>query len=78
MTMGEELVGRIESELGSADLPQINVSGNTITGSLSFDLDGQVMEGEISATVAGKRLEGSVVLVNLPSLLFRAEKLESN
>jgi len=36
------------------------------------------MEGEISATVAGKRLEGSVVLVNLPSLLFRAEKLESN
>jgi zinc protease len=77
MNMKETETGpsaRIESEMGSADLSAIELNGNDLAAIISFDMDGQMMEGEISATLKGDRLEGTLSLQGFPSLTFTGSK----
>jgi len=68
------IAARIESEMGSADLSGIEIDGNAMTASISFDMDGQMMEGQVSATLMGDRLDGTLTLQNFPSLTFTGTK----
>ena len=65
---------RIESEMGGADLDAIELAGNDLTATVSFDMDGQMMTGQISASLSGNRLEGTLNLEGFPSLPFTGSK----
>jgi zinc protease len=64
----------INSEMGSADLGSIALSENGFTASIKFDMNGQVLEGEISGTFHGEQLEGSLSLQGFPPLTFTGSK----
>jgi zinc protease len=71
---GAGIAGRIDSEMGSADLSGIEIDGNAMTASIAFDMDGQVMEGQVSATLQAERLDGTLSLQGLPTLTFTGNK----
>lgn len=68
------LVGRVESEMGDATLTSAELSGNSFTASLSFDMDGHVMEAQIAGEVTGDQMTGTISLQNTPPLPFTGSK----
>ncbi|HZE71448.1 MAG TPA: pitrilysin family protein [Pyrinomonadaceae bacterium] len=66
---------RIDSEMGSADLSGIENEGNAFTASISFDMEGQMMEGQISGTLQGDHLDGTLSLQGFPSLNFTGKRI---
>ena len=68
------IAARIDSEMGNADLTGIEIDGNAMTASISFDMDGQMMEGQVTATLMGDRLDGTLTLQGFPSLTFTGTK----
>jgi zinc protease len=67
---------KIDSEMGSGDLSAIEIDGNALAASISLDIDGQVMEGRVSATFQDDQLDGTLSLQGLPSLTFTGSKIE--
>jgi predicted Zn-dependent peptidase len=68
------LVGRVESEMGDATLTSAELIGNSFTASLSFDMDGHVMEAQIAGEVTGDQMSGTISLQNTPPLPFTGSK----
>jgi len=64
----------IDSEMGSADLGSVNISGNQFGASMAFDMDGQTMEGEITGTFQGNEVHGSMSLKGFPALTFKGHR----
>jgi len=65
---------RIDSQMGSADLGAIEIDGSGLSASVSFDMDGQTLQGQVSGTFQGGRLNGTLTLEGLPSLNFTGYK----
>ena len=68
------LAGRVESEMGDATLTAAELSGNSFTAQLSFDMDGHVMEAHIAGEVTGDQMSGTISLQNTPPLPFTGTK----
>lgn len=68
------LTALIESEMGSAQLGGIEMQGNGLTAAISFDMDGQMIEGQMSGTLQGNQLDGTLSLQGFPSLNFTGKK----
>jgi hypothetical protein len=65
---------RIDSEMGSGDLGAIEIGGRALSASVSFDMDGQMLQGQVSGTFQGGRLNGTLTLQGFPSLTFTGYK----
>jgi zinc protease len=65
----------INSEMGSANLSSIALSENRFSASITLDMDGQVLAGEISGVFQGEQVEGNLSLQGFPPLTFRGSKV---
>lgn len=68
------LAGRVQSEMGDATLTAAELSGNSFTAQLSFDMDGHVMEAHINGEVTGDQMSGTISLQNTPPLPFTGSR----
>ena len=64
----------IHSEMGDADLGEIEINDNSFRATTSLEMDGHAVEAEVSARFEGDRAEGSLKLQNSPSLPFTGSK----
>jgi zinc protease len=70
----EGLSGKIDSEMGDAELISANVDGNSFTGTLSFDLGGKTLQATIQGDIDGAEIAGSISLQDSPPLPFTGSK----
>jgi zinc protease len=64
------LAGRVESEMGDAEVKSAELSGSSFTATLAFDMDGHLMEAHIAGEVTGDQMSGTISLQNTPPLPF--------
>jgi zinc protease len=68
------MLGTIDSEMGSANVSSIQLTDTGFSASITFDMDGQVMAGELSGGFQGDEVEGTLSLQGFPPLTFRGRK----
>jgi len=69
------LTGRVESEMGDADLLTVNLDGQSLAATLAFDMGaGETVEAQISGELSGEQIQGSIILQNSPPLTFTGSK----
>jgi predicted Zn-dependent peptidase len=68
------LSGRISSEMGNANLGEINLEDNSFQAQTSIEMDGHAVAAEISARFEGESLVGTLKLRHSPPLSFHGEK----
>ena len=68
------LGGKIESEMGDADIVSLTVDGKSFTAILSFEMGGQALEAQVTGEVADSMMEGSITLQDSPPLPFTGSK----
>lgn len=68
------LAGHVESELGDATVTTAELTGNAFTATLSFNMDGHVMEAHIAGEITGDSMSGTISLQNTPPLPFTGSK----
>ncbi|MGH9883145.1 MAG: M16 family metallopeptidase, partial [Pyrinomonadaceae bacterium] len=71
---GSELSGKVESEMGDANITSAELSGTSFTANLSFDMDGHAMEAQLSGEITGDEMTGTISLQNSPPLAFTGKK----
>jgi len=64
----------INSEMGDADLGEIEINDNSFHATTSLEMDGHAVEAEVSARFEGDHTEGSLKLQNSPELPFTGSK----
>lgn len=73
---GSNFKATIKSEMGDADLGEIEPKNNAFHVATSIQMDGHSVPVEISARFQGKEAEGSLTLENSPPLPFVGSKLD--
>ena len=68
------LGGHVESELGDATITTAELTGSAFTATLSFNMDGHIMEAKISGEITGDSMSGTISLQNTPPLPFTGSK----
>jgi len=63
-----------QSEMGDADLGEIEINDNSFHSTTSLEMDGDAVEAELSARFEGDHTEGSLKLQDSPSLPFSGSK----
>ncbi len=71
------LSGRIESEMGDADIVSVTINGKSFTAILSFEMGGQALEAHVTGEVDNSLMEGSITLRDSPPLPFTGSKAAS-
>ena len=70
------LSGKVESEMGEADLVAPTIEGGSFTATMTFDMDGHTMEARIASEVEGRTMDGSIIIQNLPPLTFAGHRAD--
>ena len=74
---GEDGVsGRVESEMGGADLVEVVLDGSRFEALLTFDMDGHAVEAHISGSADRERIDGSISLQSSQPLPFTGSRSE--
>jgi zinc protease len=68
------LGGRVESEMGDADITSATFDGSSFTAALAFDIGGQQFEAHMSGEIANEQMDGTISLQNSPPLPFTGSK----
>ncbi len=68
------LSGKVESEMGKADLVSPTIEGGSFTATMSFDMDGHTMDALIASEVEGRKMDGSISIQNQPPLTFAGHR----
>ena len=68
------LTGVIHSEMGDAELGEIEINENSFHAITSLEMDGHAIEAEVSAKFDGEHTEGFLKLQDSPSLPFTGSK----
>jgi zinc protease len=69
------LTGRVESEMGNANLLTVDLNGRSLAATLAFDMGGgQTVEAQISGELSKEQIDGSISLQNSPPLTFTGSK----
>ncbi|HET9711550.1 MAG TPA: pitrilysin family protein [Pyrinomonadaceae bacterium] len=63
-----------QSEIGDADLGEIDINDNSFHSTTSLEMDGHAVDAELSARFEGDHTEGSLTLQDSPSLPFTGSK----
>ncbi len=75
ITEGEEgLDGRVESEIGEASLASAVLEGQSFSATMSFNMDGNTVEAQISGDIQDHQMEGTITLQNAPPMTFTGGK----
>lgn len=63
---GGEVSGSIKSQLGDGELSQTRVEGENVSAVVTLSLQGRTFDAQVSASVEGARMTGSIKVSNLP------------
>lgn len=79
VSQGEQgLTGKIDSDMGAAEIVSARVDGNSFTATLSFDMtsapDSQALEARMVGEIGGTEMDGSISLQDTPPLPFTGSK----
>ena len=66
--------GTLSSPLGAGLLDKAKISGNTLSGIVTFDLGGQVLQLNMEATIDGDQMTGTLNGAGIPPITFTAAK----
>ena len=66
--------GVLHSEMGDADLGEIQITNNAFHALTAIEMDGQAIAAEVSGRFEGKQVEGFLKLQNSPELPFTGSK----
>jgi hypothetical protein len=69
-----KITGKVESEMGDAEINYAELSGSSFTATLAFDMGGSAMEAQIAGEVSGQEIHGNINLENTPPLPFTGAK----
>ena len=70
----ENFTGEVDSEMGQGRLENIKLNSNAFQATVAFDMDGQLVSAQIEGKIEGSRMEGNILLQNLPSLPFSGNR----
>ncbi|HKY28982.1 MAG TPA: pitrilysin family protein [Pyrinomonadaceae bacterium] len=68
------IVGKIESEMGDANIVSVTLDGNSFTAVLSFDMGGQSFEAHVAGEISEDSMEGNITLQDSPPLPFTGSR----
>lgn len=71
---GSDYTATIHSEMGDAELGNIQIRDNSFSATASLDMDGHSVEAEVSGRFNGDQTEGFLKLQNSPALPFTGTK----
>ncbi len=60
------LAGKVESEMGNAEILTASMSGSTFTAAVAFEMYGQKTEAEIEGEISGDEMSGTVSMQGMP------------
>lgn len=66
--------GKIESEMGDANIVSVTLDGNLFTAILSFEMGGQSLEAHVAGEVSEDSMEGNITLQDSPPLPFTGSR----
>ena len=66
--------GALQSEMGDAELGDIEITNNTFQATASLKMDGHAVGAEVSGSFQGNQVEGFLKLQNSPELPFTGTK----
>ena len=66
--------GALQSEMGDAELGDIEITNNTFQATASLKMDGHAVGAEVSGSFQGNQVEGFLKLQNSPELPFTGSK----
>jgi len=70
----ENFAGEVDSEMGQGRLENIKLNSNAFQATVAFDMDGQLVSAQIEGKIEGSRMEGNILLQNLPSVPFSGNR----
>ncbi|HXQ72058.1 MAG TPA: hypothetical protein VN844_16300, partial [Pyrinomonadaceae bacterium] len=73
---GSVFVAKILSDMGNADLGEVDVTDNSFHKTAFLEMDGHSVEAEVAARFQGAKTEGTLKLQDSPSLPFSGTKDE--
>ncbi len=68
--------GKVESAMGQGDLANVSLDGQQFQATLAFAMEGNAIDANISGSLEGTRMEGTITLKNLPELPFSGSRAE--
>lgn len=73
---GEGFKGKVITDYGEAPLKNIKISGDSFTGDMTANVQGQSFEGSITGKLADGKLTGEINLAGLGSIPYTGKKPE--
>jgi zinc protease len=71
---GNGFTAVIHSEMGDAELGEVEIKDNSFHKTTSLEMEGDAIEAEVTAKFEGDQMEGFLKLENSPELPFRGSK----
>ncbi len=67
---GNKISGTVESQLGMSELKPTTLNGDNFDATLVLNMSGQTVEAQVSGTVQGDTMKGTITLPQIPVLPF--------
>ncbi|MGH9915248.1 MAG: M16 family metallopeptidase, partial [Pyrinomonadaceae bacterium] len=71
---GDKFAGTVESDLGTGQIVDLSVNGNSFDGTIKFQMQGQDIQGKMGGKTDAGKLNGTIDIPNLPQFLFSGER----
>lgn len=71
---GNKISGTVESQLGQSELKPTTINGNSFDATLTLNMSGQMIDAQVSGTVEGDNIKGTITLPNFPPLPFTGKR----
>jgi zinc protease len=67
---GSKISGTVQSQLGESELKPTTLKGNSFDATLTLNMGGQAIDAQVSGTVEGEGMKGTITLPGYPALPF--------
>lgn len=71
---GAQISGTVQSQLGESELKPTTLKGNSFDATLTLNLSGQTIDAQVSGTVDGDNIKGTITLPAYPALPFTGKR----
>ncbi|HEY0544142.1 MAG TPA: pitrilysin family protein [Pyrinomonadaceae bacterium] len=71
---GNKISGTVESQLGLTELKPTTINGNSFDAAFTLNMGGQTVDAQVSGTVEGDTMKGTITVPQLPPLPFTGKR----
>jgi zinc protease len=71
---GNNISGTVESQLGVSELKPTTINGNRFDATLTLNMSGQAIDAQVSGTVEGDSIKGTITIPQIPQLPFTGKR----